>query len=266
MERPSPEQYNDPVDFMKDMLAFRKATEKGFSIYSSTQTLNKVSPALVTLILQRKRKITFDRTEALSKLLGLNSSEKYYFRNWIGRLENKEIIETPVEVQKKRKNVSLSILNDWVNVYTKDLFQIAAIRKNPTLIQQQFHGTVSGRRIEKAIEFLMREGHLRRTLTGEIVLETNLAVADPGVPSQKIRQFHKAAFDLAKRALDLVAPSERRANTLIIPLNEQGFTELNSILNQFAERLQEFAANQQSDADRLYQLIINLSPIGGKLE
>ena len=165
-----------------------------------------------------------------------------------------------------RKSTSTSILHDWVNLYIKDLFLIPAVQKNPALVEKQMLSIVSQKRIQKSIAFLLREGHLRRTLDGSIVIDTTLSVTDPGVPSRKIRQFHKGALSLARQALDLYPTDERLANTLLVALDEKGHAELLHMFREFAEKLQDFAARENPSATRLFQVLINLSPVGGKLE
>ena len=53
---------------------------------------------------------------------------------------------------------------------------------------------------------------------------------------------------------------------MIIDLNEESLKELYEIIAEFAEKLKEFDARKKSSGNRLYQLIVNLSPVGGKLE
>ncbi|WP_413288649.1 TIGR02147 family protein [Bdellovibrio sp. HCB337] len=270
--RPVISDFEDPVDFLKLMIEYRKKTEKSFSVHAVAVTLRKVSPALVSLILSRKRKITLDRVDELSKLIQLNVQEKIYFRNWIARLEkhtgHEDVLPAKPDTHARhhKKDVGTHILNDWINVYVKDCFQLPKVQNDPNLVHRYLASYAHPKRLEKAIEFLLREGHLRRTLDGKIVVEANLAVADPKVPSKKIRQFHKGALGVAKAAIDLFPPNERMANTLIIPLNEKSYSELMEIIQDFSEKLQEFAAHNQETGDRLYQLIVNLSPTGGKVE
>lgn len=268
LSRPIISEFEDPVVYFEAALRFRKKTEPGFSVLNACKGLRRVSPTLISLIIKRKRKITIDRIDELAKLLNLNASEKYYLKNWIISLERGAPSQAPSKVheaQRNRKEVATSILNDWINVYVKDFFQLPAIQKHPQSIHDQLMHVASGERVKKSISFLLREGYLRKNLKGEIVIDVNLAVADPKVPSVKIRNFHKGALKLAKLALDLYPPSERIANTLIMPLNEKKYSELVELFQEFAEKLKDFAADSDEPADRLYQLIFNLSPVGGKL-
>ncbi len=247
------------------MIRFRKATEKGFSVHRAAKQLRRVSPALVSLVVQGKRNLTLDRLDEFAKLMSLNASEKVYFRNWVGQLEGKDFIET-ASAPRSRQDVGTGILSDWLNVYVKDLFLLPAVQKNPELIEKLLLPVATPKRVSKAIEFLLREGYLRRTLDGGIVVETQLAVVEPAAPSKRIRQFHKGAMSLAKLALELYPKEERMANTQIMALNESSLAELNELIADFAEKLKDFSSRKRGDGNRLYQFIINLSPVGGKLE
>jgi uncharacterized protein (TIGR02147 family) len=209
--------------------------------------------------------------EELSKLLQLNAQEKIYFKNWIDRKDSgaSELLtsgKADLQARHQRKEVGSHILNDWINVYVKDCFQIPKVQRRPELVHRYLSAYAHSKRLEKSIDFLLKEGHLRRTPDGRIVVEANLAVADPKVPNKKIRQFHKGALGIAKTALDLFPPDERLANALIMPLNEKSYGELLEIVQEFSERLQSFAAHNQEPGERLYQLVLNLSPTGGKVE
>lgn len=262
---PTRPQISDSVDlaaFIRDMIDYRKKTEKGFSILSQTRTLRKISPSLVSLIIQKKRKITLDRVDEIAKLLALTSAEKHFFKSRIEHAEESSVGAWKAP-QIHRKIVSESLLSDWLNVYVKDFFQIEKIQKNPALLYHQFIGIASKARIDRALEFLLREGYLRRTLDYRYVLDTALSVADPGVPSKKIRQFHRAALGVAKQALELYSPKERVANTFVLVLNEESYTELGELLSDFNEQLRQFAEKNKSGGDRLYQVVIHTSPVGG---
>ena len=268
--RPNITEYSDPAKFLADMLNYRRHTERGFSIQRHTRGLRRVSPTLISLIVSKKRSITVDRADELGRLLNLNSFERTHFRGWIQTLSGGTPGRKDVKADEdsipssKRKNVSTSLLSDWINVYVKDLFQLESVRKNPTLIDRFLLPFASAKRIRRATSFLFREGHLRKNQTGETVLDSPLSIADPRVPSAKIRQFHKAALRIAQASLDLYPAHERLANTLVLPLSEADYREMLVLVDEFAERIKDFASTRPDKADRLYQFVLNISPVGGK--
>jgi uncharacterized protein (TIGR02147 family) len=269
MQRPVIGKYQDPVEFVKDMIAFRKATESDFSVSAHSKRLRRLSPTLVTLVVQRRRKLSIDRVDEFGKLLNLNASERFFFRNWLVSDEAKSrpssspgIEQASTRSSRGRKLASATFLRDWINVYVKDFFQLESVQSDPELLHVLLAPFASRKRIEKALRFLLHEGYLRRTLKGGIVLDTELVVADTSVPGRLIRQFHKGALSIAQRAIDIFAPSERYANTMTIPLDAKGYAELAALIEEFGERLKDFAEHRQGRGERLYQVIINASPVG----
>jgi uncharacterized protein (TIGR02147 family) len=279
MQRPIISKYEEPVSYLRDMLAYRKQADPGFTVASATQSLRRVSPALVSLVLKKKRTLTLDRAEEFARLMNLNTAEKFFFRNWIGRSDARTPAEAPqsaqaghnvhhdgrhTETSSQRREPTL--LDDWINAYVKDFFQIRQVQKNPELLHRQLMHIATPKRIERALRFLQREGYLRRTLDGRLVQDDKVPVSNTPVPAKKIRDFHKGALMLAKRAIDVFASSERLANTMTITLDQEGYSELMHLIQEFGEKLRDFATHRAGAGDRLYQLIINVSPVGGKIE
>lgn len=270
MERPIISNYQDLPRFMGDMLAFRKASERHFSVLRVTRTLRRVSPALVSLMVRGERKVTTDRADEVAKLLGLSLHEKQYFKDWVARRNGEHSTQPdpgPAVRQPsgRRKAVSSHLLSDWINVYVKDAFQLKRVRKNPQEVYSILAGVASQRRIDRAIQFLLRAGYLRKDGDGKIVEDTPLHVVDPKVPNHKVRQFHKGALKTALQAIDQYPSHLRHANALILALDEQGYQELTQLMEEVAEQFQRFAERAR-EGDRLYQVIINLSPTGGLYE
>lgn len=266
--KPQMTDYQEPADFLRDQLEYLRRSDRTFSVLKSSQGLRKLSPTLVSLVLKGKRKITLDRAEEFARLLRLTGHEKTYFKDWIRRREAPETdIKEEAASPRARKDVSQHLLSDWLNPYVKDCFQIPEVQKDPSKIYPMLANIAGQARIDRSLQFLLREGHLRRTLDGRIDVEANLAaVPDSPLPSAKIRKFHKAVLQIAKDAIDTVSPKERLANSLIIPLSERSHAELIEMIGEFGAKLQEFASRQTEPGERLYQLIINVSPTGGKVE
>lgn len=269
MQRPVIGKYQDPVDFVKDMIAFRRNVETGFTVAAATRKLRRLSPTLVTLVIQRKRKLALDRVDEFSRLLDLNAAERFFFRNWIESTDHKlqaQKTTTEPASARGRKIAAANFLRDWINVYVKDFFQLESVQSSPELLFKLLAPFASQRRIERAIRFLLHEGYLRRTMSGRIVLETELAIAGAAIPPRSIRQFHKGALSVAQRAIDVFPPSERIANTLTLPLDAKSYAELVTMIENFGERLKDFAEHRVGNGERLYQVVINASPVGGKID
>lgn len=270
--RPIISEYQDPVEFVRDMIGYRRHSDETFSVLSASRSLRKISPSLVSLILQKKRKITLERVEEISKLLRLSSPEKFYFKDWIEQAKP-QMSESPAGASRndtrpirQRKEVGSHLLKDWVNVYVKDCFEIPAVQSNRQLIYEILSSIATRKRIDRAVSFLLKEGHLRTALDGRIMVDTPLTTATSEIPNKQIRQFHRNTLEIAKKALELFSTDQRYANALILPLDEKNYGQLTELIQEFAEKIQRFAEAPKPEGARLYQFILNLSPTGGKVK
>ena len=79
--RPQITELKDPVEILRQLLSYRRKHERSFSVMNACKKLVRTSPSLVSLIVKGQRKITPDRIDDLSKLMGLSRAEKLYFKN-----------------------------------------------------------------------------------------------------------------------------------------------------------------------------------------
>ena len=273
--RPIVFDYDDPVEFVKDMIAYRKQTERSFSVLRISKQLRKMSPALVSQIIARKRRITLDRAESLAGLCGLKGKEKQYFYYWIERLEG----VNPKQDNKKpsttlrggaphasRKQAADDLFKDWLNIYVKDAARLSAVKRNREELFKVLGGIASHKQIERSLKALLRNGYLRVNERGQLVEEVPLFIAGDGNRNEYVRKFHKKSISIAKDGIEQYSTDERYANALVLPLNKESYQELLELIGEFMEKLKQFSEKHEYDDERLYQLIVNLCPTGGSGE
>lgn len=270
--RPIISNYEDPRDYLKDMVGYLKATKRSFTVKAATKNLRRVSPALVSLWIAKRRTLTFDRVSEIAKALLLTPQEKSYLLDWVLRIETghstHESLKADSMAQEAKQGVSRSrkvpvyLLKDWMNVFVKDAFELEIVRKDPQAIYRVLSGIASAKRIDQSIQFLLKHGYLTKDDSGRITPDVALHVIEDSIPSEKIREFHKAILRNAVSAIDQFPVTERFANSLVLALNQDSFDMLKSMISEFASSIQRFAENT-SLGERLYQVTVQLSPTGG---
>jgi len=75
--------YRAVPDYLRAMVSWRRATDRGYSIRRETAGLRRCSPALVTRVIQGSRRLTLDRVADFSRVLGLNAEEMRCLRQWV---------------------------------------------------------------------------------------------------------------------------------------------------------------------------------------
>lgn len=251
-----------------------KETGQRFSLRSATADLDRCSPALVSLVLSRKRNLSPERARDFAKILALSARERHYF---IQQIESKGTGESQGNERKRhsqrkpsfqraaaRPAASNHILTHWLHPYVKDASRIKGFTSDPEKLTKLLRGLASSRLIARSFSFLLREGYLRRDLEGEIVENEVILESTDEIPSSQVRMFHRQALRIAADALETVPLEKREANTLLLPLNHSNFIKLKQLVKDWAEEIGAMAESCPDDDETLYQLIINLSPVAGE--
>jgi len=247
------------------MLQWRRETEPEFSIRKESARIGNLSHSLVSQVTRGNRPITRDRVPHFSALLGLKTSETNYLDQWVASERTESVPQNSASkgvVLKKRSAPSNHFLKDWLNVYVKDAFGLKGASPEPQKIHRALGGIAPLSRIQKSIEFLLKEGFLRRTVDGRIVKNDCITTTTDDIPDAKIRAFHKQALEIAKQAIETYPTDRRRANTLIMTLSPSSTQKLNGLLTHFYEQLIQFLEEHPDDDEQLYQVTLNLTPIG----
>ena len=277
--------YSNSSEYIAALVKWLKTNKPKFSIRKATKKIVGCSPSLITQITKGARKLTLDRIDPISEILELDPQEKRQLIQFVTYERKKRYLKDkfedisyliaqnqsnddqdnnliPSQNILSKKEPKNHLLNNWFNVYIKDLCRIKGFEPKPEIIYQMLKGLISHKQIEKALSFLLREGFLLKTLDNKIVENESLTVTTDNIPNKKIQTFHKKALDIAKKAMDLYSCKERRANAIVFPLNESNYEKLERIIKSFVEKIAEFAEEHKNDSDVLYQVIINVCPVG----
>jgi uncharacterized protein (TIGR02147 family) len=198
-------------------------------------------------------------------LLGLAGREKQQFLDWIKDLNHVFIdnlnpsstvnSQSTGEVR-ARRFANTHLLSDWLNVFVKDCFQISEVSQKPDLVFRILSRHASRSRIQKSLNFLLFHGYLRRNEVGHIVLSDPHVSVDAKVPSQKVRDFHRACLKIARDGVETYSPEQRLALSLVVPTTSGVVAKLRELLESFGEQLQ-----QLHSSDQLHQITLNLAPL-----
>lgn len=265
--KPSIYDYKQMPEFVKDMISWKKNNEKHFSVRRKCENLRRCSPTLISLITSGKRSISVDRIDDIVTLLDLTPKEKWYFSECVTQT-SESLSPGKANVKKpkigKKTYVSPNILSNWLNIYVKDAFRFPLIQRHPDELYRLLGGIAAKPAIEKSLHFLLKHGYLVKKEDGTICESSQVHVAESPLSDEKIRNFHRKTLKIAGDAIDQFPKEERIANALIVPLDEKGFSKLSHMIDTFGLELQNFAQTDKSVTGRLYQLVINLSPTGGR--
>lgn len=263
--------YQDIADFVAARLKWLSETDPEYSIRKAVKHSPGGSTSLVTQVAKGKRSLTRDRVPFFAEVLRLSPRERNYLDRWVSEIREphrqklgQQRTHTSPAKELITREPQNQLLSDWLNVYVKDAVRLKNFRADVHRIFNLLEGLAPKRRIKKSLDFLVKEGFLRKDISGRLVEKENVAVTSDNVPERKIRQFHKRSLDIAKNAIDNFSIEERRASAVVLPLTKKGYQELCQLVEEFHQKVTIFAEeNATSLGERLYQVVLHLSPVSG---
>lgn len=260
-ERPVVYDYRSPADFLADLMKYYKS-RGSFSLRQRTMKVGLCSQALVSQILKGKRQLNRDNLSSISAVFKLTQLEEAYLDKKLSAHIHK-LDFTVNEPKGPRSRVPKNhLLSDWLNPYVKDLVNLNGFHLDPDTLLFMLQGIAPVQRINKSVEFLLREGFWKKTLSGQVVQEEVAVTTTNGIPNEKIRGFHKKALELALQGLKAFPVNKRKASTVLIAVDECHMDELKGLLDSFQQQLLEFIERHPNGKDALVQITTHLTPIG----
>ena len=264
--RPVVFDYTDPSEFFRDLGEHNRETRRGFSVRARSKNLVGCSPALISQVLKGQRKLKRDQLLNFAKVFGLTTTEVNHIDNLLkseqtqGALSDFSIPTTET-TKKVPKN---HLLADWLHPYVKDLIELKDFKLDVKWMLQHLGFAATPPKIEKSVQFLLKEGFWRKTPEGKIVPEEAAVVTTNEIPNEKIKAFHKQALKIAAKGLEEFPVNRRKASTILVAVNEDSKEELKALINKFQSDLVSFMESHSQDKDELMQVTIHMTPIGGQ--
>jgi len=153
------------------------------------------------------------------------------------------------------------LLSDWINVYVKETCRIKGFKADPKTISKMLDGIVPLERIQKSLDFLVKEGFLKKTEAGKFVDAEPLTVTTDGPRDLVLHEFHKKALDITRKAMDRHDHNDRQSGTILMHINKKNVEGIKNILKETQAQLNDFMLNHPNDDQTLYQIILNMCPI-----
>lgn len=261
-DRPVVYDYRQPHQFLSDLLLHYKRNGN-FSLRQRTAKSGLCSQALVSHVLHGRRKLTRDNLSEISEVFKLTQLENDYLDKKISaRFYKIESSENRSNISSKPRQHKNHLLSDWVNPYIKDLVSLKGFRLDSETIFSMLHGFIPLKKIKKSVDFLLKEGFWKKTLSGDVVLDEAAVTTTNGIANEKIKTFHVKALETALMGLKALPVNKRKASTVLISVDEDKLDELRGLIDSFQKQLLEFIEKNPNGRDSLVQITTHLTPIG----
>jgi uncharacterized protein (TIGR02147 family) len=265
--------YIDYRRFLTDYYRWYKENTRGFSHRRMAASLGFTSPNFLKLVIDGNRNIGPDSLKKIADGIGLNQHEKEYFSSLVSFDQAKQSAEKTLFLGRlvalrNQNGISrvapeqYEYFSEWYHPAVREIVKGLREPLDYTVLSRRMNNRVSPSRIRKSVALLKKLGLLRLDETSAYVHSSPILNTENDLNTIAVRQYHKAALDIAQKALDDVAPEQRENSHATISVSSAGFETIKQRIQAFREELLQLVAGD-ANTKEVYHVNIQLYPVTG---
>lgn len=264
-------QYTDFRAYLRDWIAERKTEGFPCSNRWFAQKLGFTSAAWLTEVLKGKKNLSKITVNKLSVLFKHSPVEARYFEalvffNQARNLNERNLYYDQLSGMQKLRNVKTLSQDQyefyaaWYHSVVRSLIGMYKFTNEYDRLSGMVSPPITAREAEKSVHLLEKLGMVRRGDDGALTLVSSAITSGENVTSLAITNFQLETMRLGQEAIDRHAKETRDISTLTVGISAPTFGKIIELLSDTRKRIVEMA-NNDSDADRVYQVNLQLFPL-----
>lgn len=263
--------YTDYRAYLKDYIAFKKASNGNFSLRMFADKAGFKARDYILRVMNGERNLSQSASYKVSEVLNLSEKEIDYFINLVAFNQ----ANTPKEKefffkrmsqicrhgkQQKLRQEQYTYLSEWYYPALRSILPVIDFKDNYRAIGKFLSPQLSAAQVEKAIKFLLDLGLLEKDTEGKYYVATPQINACDAVHSMATMRFHKQSLDLARRSLESKSADERDITGVTMSLSKKGFKKIREEIMVFRKKVMCIAEEDENE-EGVFQLNLQLFPL-----
>lgn len=272
-ELPNVFRYLDFRLFLKDWLAYQKASQSGLSLRDVARAAG-LTPSHLSMAISGARSLTPAAFSKLIPVLELSPAEQSFFellvtlgtassqRVRLGALERMKRFRNYRKLNPKEAEV-YQYLNRWYYVAIREMASLPDFRADEAWIQSRLRSHVELKEIKEALKFLKEGGFLEILPDGRAVPPEKRLECEGGVYSLSLAGFHRQMLSLASDSIESTPREERNLMGHAFAADAETFEKVQAILAEAYEKIRALD-QERKGADSVYFVEFALFPFTRK--
>lgn len=252
--RPDIYTYQDYRQFLKDWLAYKKASQSGFSLRKLSEKAG-LSLGYLNMVTSGKRNLSNSKLQSLKPHLGISDLELEFLKKLMSindsknqkqKIENvKKLIRSKNYRSKNQKEVeTYRYLNNWYTVVIHELAGRKDFQAEPAWIQEKLGPQITKAEIRQSLKFLIENDFLIKHGKSYKRSQRRL-ICDDDIYRLSLSSFHRQMFHLASESIENTSREERMILGHTRNLSAKNYDKAQEILKN---ALEEIAQLENSDS------------------
>jgi len=266
--------YLDYRTFLRDWFEARKASNPRFSHRLFARLAGHRSPSQLLLVIQSKRNLTPESTDAYCRAMGLGLQDAAFFRALVQLDQAKtdaERNEAWAQISASRRFLrarsiegrGFEALSTWYMPAVRELAQRPDFRPDPAWIARAIRPRIKPAEAKRALTVLLELGLLVEDGDGNVVVGEATYATPHEVAGLAVHNYHRGMLERAVDSIDGSDPAERHLCAVTAAVPESLLPKLKAELDAVQERLLDLCdgALEAAAGERVVQLSLAMFPL-----
>lgn len=264
-------EYDNSIHFLKSALQKKAAINSSYSLRAFAKKLG-LSPGALSLILNRKKKLSVERAYEVARALELNAEESDYFMALI-QLEGAKSEAMKMQYLEKVKGLNprlvdsvnlkqtilslehFKLISNWYGLAVLELLSAKNTEWTAKSIAKKMD--LSKIEAELTLERLLKLELIEEKANGSYVRAADTVMITSQVPSDAIRKYYEDVHEKSLKSVREQAPSEKVIGAQVFAFDPEQLEEVRKLTDDYLNSLNELAAKGENKTE-VYQAITNI--------
>ena len=271
--------YLDYREFLRDYYQSKKAANPAFSLRAFSDKIGFKAKDFISRVMQGDKNLStqsiqkivtglkFGKREAsfFEDLVWFNQAETMDEKNsWFQKMQNELKIVRFTEGQHQLAFYQYQVYSHWRHLVVRSLIGMYGFHGDFTSLAKSVHPTITIEEAKESVELLEKCNLVKKNEDGSYELVNKDITTGDRTSKIALRGFHQHCLALGAESIDRDPPTMRNISGLTLGISQAGYEKIVERMSAFRKEIAQIA-NEDKDADKVYQMQLLLFPIGGKL-
>lgn len=271
-------EYLDYREFLQDYYNQKKESTPSFSLRVFSDKIGFKAKDFISRVMNGEKNLSSSSISKIAHGLNLSKNESIFFEalvlfNQANSTEERD--KAFVQMQQTLKIVRFKekqhlmalyqyeVFSHWHHLVIRSLIGMFGFSGDFEALAKQVQPKISTEEAKKSVILLEKCNLIKKNSNGEYSLTENAITTGNKTSKIALRGFHQHCLRLAIDSIDREEPSKRNISALTLGISQKSYDQIVEKINTFRKEI-ALLAEEDENADSVYQMNFQLFPVGGK--
>ncbi|NLO22714.1 MAG: TIGR02147 family protein [Fibrobacter sp.] len=271
-------EYLDYREFLKDYYQQKKNANPSFSLRVFSDKIGFKAKDFISRIMNGDKNLSIQSIPKVAKGLKLGKHETSFFMGLVKFNQARSMDERNTafeEMQEVLKVIRFAekqyllghcqylIFSHWRHLTIRSLIGMFGFNGDYKTLAKQVSPKITVTEAKESVQLLEESMLIKKDAEGNYKLTDSAITTGDRTSRLALRGFHQHCLKLGADSIDRDPPDSRHISGLTLGISKESYHRIVERVNAFRKEI-ALIAEEDSDADKVYQMQFLLFPVGGK--